>query len=279
MSIPSHLATTTIRSGGAEAVIAHHGAHVLSFVPEGGQDLLWVSEQAIFKPGKAIRGGIPVCWPWFADHPTDSNMPAHGVARTSMWDLESTTGDSANFALVDTAETRELWSHSFKLHLIVTVTPTSLEVVFEAKNRGHTPVTTTAALHTYFSVSDASAIDISGLEGTNYIDKMADDTLIKQDGEIRISAEVDRIYLDTTADCLLADPGMDRTIRVAKSGSQSTVVWNPWEAKARRMRDFGDEEYKEMVCIETCNAGTDIVVVAPGEVHRLVATLSVEPEK
>lgn len=278
--------TTTIRCGTASATIAHHGAHLLSFIPEGGStedDLLWVSEKAEFRDGKAIRGGIPICWPWFADHPTDSSKPAHGVARTQTWELLPTASEStASFRLTDSDASREIWPHAFELILTATVSATSLEIVFRASNPADAtdPIVCQGALHTYLAVSDVTQTRISGLGDSIYIDKLAEDTLEPQIGDITIDREVDRIYLDTVADCLLHDPQFKdsgRNIRVAKEGSTSTVIWNPWIDKAARMGDFGDDEYPRMVCIETTNSGPkDIVQIAPGQSHELIARISLE---
>lgn len=269
-------ATSTLHCDGASAEIHHHGAHVLSFVPAGGTDVLWVSKQAVFRDGKAIRGGIPVCWPWFGDHPDNPDLPAHGLARTRTWTLESKSEAALTLLLCDSDESRALWPHAFELRLHAQLSAGAIEIRLEATNTGDQAVTTSAALHTYFSVSDVRQISISGLEDTAYIDKLDGGAVKRQNGGIDIAEEVDRIYTDTTADCLLDDPASLRRIRVAKSGSRSTVIWNPWIEKAKRMSDFGDDEYPEMVCIETTNAGPDLIEIAPGASHTLMTRISTE---
>lgn len=264
----------------ATASVALHGAHVMAFQPRDQQPVLWVSAKSAFRPGKAIRGGIPVCWPWFADHPTDSTKPAHGFVRAARWSVVGTevVDDDATrvrLRLADDDATRALWPHRFALELAVTV-GRSLDVALAIRNPGDAPFTSGGALHSYFTVGDVTRIAIHGLDGRTYVDKV--DRLARkvQQGAVRIDAETDRVYLDTTADCVIDDPGLRRRITVAKAGSRSTVVWNPWRAKAASMADFGDDEYPGMVCVETANAGDDVVSVPAGGQHVLRTTIRVE---
>jgi glucose-6-phosphate 1-epimerase len=243
---------------------------------------LWASRHSYFTPGKAIRGGIPVCWPWFASHPADPGKPAHGFARTSQWsvldsELTSEGAIRLRLGLTDATATRALWPHPFQLELRVTV-GAALQVELLIRNPGDTTFTCTDALHSYFSVSDNTNVTITGLESTAYLDKVAGNQRREQSGPITISGETDRVYLDTSADCLIIDPGWQRQIRVAKQGSRTTVVWNPWAEKARQMADFGAEEYRQMVCVETANAADEVITVPAGGEHGLQTTISIEPE-
>lgn len=279
---PGGLTAAEIDSGHATATIFLQGAHVLSFQPRNQQPVLWVSGNSYFTSGKPIRGGIPVCWPWFANHPTDPAKPAHGFARTSEWSVlgsELTTGEAVRLrlGLSDTAATHTVWPHAFHLELVVTVGST-LQVELLIRNPGETPFTCTGALHSYFSISDIANITITGLEGGAYLDKVAGNQRREQTEPITITGETDRVYFDTRADCLIMDQGWQRQIRVAKRGSQTTVVWNPWIEKAQRMADFGAEEYRQMVCVETANAADDIITVPAGGEHRLETTISSELE-
>lgn len=278
---PGGLTTAEIDSAHATATVVLQGAHVLSFQPHNQQPVLWVSSNSYFAPGKPIRGGIPVCWPWFANHPTDAAKPAHGFARTSEWsvlgsDLTTAEAVRLRLGLTDTIATRALWPHPFHLELVVTVGST-LQVELLIRNAGDSPFTCTGALHSYFSISDIANITITGLEGGTYLDKVAGNQRREQTGPITITGETDRVYLDTSADCLIVDSGWQRQIRVAKRGSQTTVVWNPWIEKAQRMVDFGAEEYRQMVCVETANAADDVISVPAGGEHRLETTISPEP--
>lgn len=265
----------------ATASIALHGAHVMAFQPRDHQPVLWVSSRSAFRPGKAIRGGIPVCWPWFADHPTDRTKPAHGFVRAVPWSVVGTeiVDDAATrvrLRLDDDDATHALWPHRFELELAVTV-GVSLAVALTIRNTGDAAFTSGGALHSYFTVGDVERVAVHGLDGCAYVDKV--DALARkvQRGAVRIDAETDRVYLDTTADCVIDDSGLRRRIVIAKTGSRSTVVWNPWRAKAASMADFGDDEYPGMVCVETANAGADVVSIPPRASHVLGTTIRVEP--
>jgi glucose-6-phosphate 1-epimerase len=255
------------------------GAHVLHFQPRGQQPVLWASQHSFFALGRPIRGGIPICWPWFGTHPTDAAKPGHGFARTSAWEILGTSagpeGTGIELGLTSSPATLELWPHPFSLRLRALFSA-QLQVELHVHNPGDQPFSMSAALHSYFSVSQASAIAIRGLEGSSYFDKVGG-TPQRQEGPVRISAETDRVYQDTTAECCIEDPGLGRRILVAKQGSRSTVVWNPWVAKAARMEDFGGEEYHQMVCVETANAPPDQVTLLPGSAHCLQALIRVEP--
>lgn len=263
-----------------KTAVSLHGAHVLSYQPHGQAPVLWLSQLAEFAPSKAIRGGIPVIWPWFGSHPSDSSKPSHGFARRQLWGVQAAevVDDRCQLTLTltDSPESRAVWPHPFLLTLQVTL-DTALRVELTTANTGDTPFVITQALHSYFTVSHIAHITITGLEQCAYLDQLDGMRRKRQLGAITFADEVDRIYIETTGDCLLDDPGLNRKIRVAKRGSGSTVVWNPWVAKAQRMADFGDEEYQEMVCIETTNAADDEVTVWPGEGHGLTAVISVEP--
>jgi len=277
---PGGFTLAKIRNLQAEATVALHGGHVLSFSPRAHEPVLWVSKLSRFETGKAIRGGIPVCWPWFADHPTDGDKPAHGFARTALWSVtesEALKDGRTRLGLVisDNNDTRTLWPYLFRLEIDVTV-GTMLQVELVATNTGKEVFTCGGALHSYFHVSSISNVVIKGLEGCSYIDKVDDSRRRVQEGPVTINGETDRIYLETDGDCLIEDNGLQRRIGIAKSGSRTTVVWNPWVDKARAMKDFGDQEYHSMVCVETANAAEDLITVAPGEAHRLQSIISVE---
>lgn len=274
---PGGLPALSIKNEHACTLIALHGAHVLSFTPAGGQDLLWVSEKSEFKPGTAIRGGIPICWPWFGGHPENPELPAHGFARISEWSvLETAALDEGEtrvvFGLSDSPETRRLWDHPFELQLRVTVS-NALTVSLTTKNTGFQPLETTSALHTYFGVSRINDVSVSGLNDCTFLDAVSGKESI-QSGDIRFDHETDNVYFDQTGDILLNDPGFERTIRIEKEGSASTIVWNPWADKAKRMPDFGDSEYPAMLCIEAANALSDACRIEPGETHTLSTILT-----
>ncbi len=266
-----------IRHPGGEATVALHGGHVLAFRPHGQQPVLWLSRQARFETGGPIRGGIPVCWPWFADHPSDKAKPAHGFVRTAVWAVSAaeTLADGStrlNLSTSDREETMKVWPHRFRLTIAVTVSD-ALRVGLMATNTGSEPFDCTGALHSYFNISAPASIRIKGLAEVAYLDKVDRMRRKLQDGDVSIDGETDRIYLDTTGACVIEDIGWQRRIDIAKTGSRTTVVWNPWVDKAAAMKDFGDDEYQTMVCVETANAHPDVVRLAPGESHTLEAVI------
>jgi D-hexose-6-phosphate mutarotase len=273
------LTLARIRTVDADATVALHGGHVLSFQPRGEEPALWLSEHSSYQPDKAIRGGIPVCWPWFGPHPADAGKPAHGFARTSSWTVlgTETSGSPAKLrlGLTDSDTTRALWPHAFELELIVSV-GLALDVELVIRNPGTAAFVCTGALHSYFAISDIARVTVGGLDGRMYLDKVEDYARFQQSGSIAIDRETDRIYLDTTDACTIVDAGWDRTIRIGKRGSRTTVVWNPWAARAAQLADFGDEEYHRMVCVETANAAGDEITIPPGGEHRLATVISID---
>lgn len=277
---PGGLLIAIIDNAYCHAEISLYGGHVLRYQSNSGKPVLWVSDHAIYERGKAIRGGIPVCWPWFGASATHKNHPSHGFARIEEWDV---TGASAlddgatrlELTLVDNDNTRALWPNPFALSATITA-GNALRVDLTAKNTGDNLIVCGAALHSYFAVDDIAKASVSGLEGREYLDAL-DSTWSKQDGPIRFTEETDRVYADTPDTCVIEDTGYKRKIRIDKAGSVSTVVWNPWIDKSQRMKDFGDDEYQRMLCVETCNAGKDQIRIAPGQSHRLTAIISEEP--
>jgi len=274
---PGDLPVAEINNAFASATVSVHGGHVISFQPHGQAPVLWASKHSAYAEGKAIRGGIPVCWPWFGPHPTDSSKPAHGFVRTQMWAVIGTSvaandATQVRLRITDDETTQALCPYPFELDIIITV-GTELEVELVARNTGNETFTCGGALHSYFTVSDVRAIAIHGLDGCSYIDQLDPAQLKVQHGPITFNAETDNVYLDTTATCRIEDPGLSRHIEIAKSGSHSTVVWNPWIAKAQRMPDFGDQEYLGMVCVETANAKDDVVTLPPAGEHALRAVI------
>jgi glucose-6-phosphate 1-epimerase len=263
-----------------KAEIALHGAHLMSFIPKGQKAVLWMSKKSYFEAEKPIRGGIPVCWPWFGGHPCDSTMPSHGFARLFSWEPVA-SGNENGTTFLELALTPGLIADRFKTNdflvkLRVEVS-SKLSVALIIEDTGSENLSYSAALHSYFNISDISKIKIIGLDSRTFIDTL-DDTRHVQEGDITFAAETDLVYLDTEDTCIIDDPGFKRKIKISKTGSRSTVVWNPWDAKAQRMPDFGDNEYHKMVCVETTNAETDARTLAPGECHTLQVIIESETE-
>lgn len=276
---PGDLVSVEITNAYARAAVALQGGHVYQFQPHGAPPVLWLSRLSRYTPGKAIRGGIPICWPWFGPHPDDQRKPAHGFARTLPWTVLSTAVDAGGaiqlqLGLQDTPETRALWPHAFDLRLTIVVGAT-LQIALRTRNTDTATWTYTGALHSYFQVSDVTTVAIDGLDQTTYVDKVDAGQRKLQHGPVTIDGEIDRVYLATAAATTLRDPGGQRRIMIAKSGSRSTVVWNPWQAKAQQLADFGDEEFRTMLCVETANAADDVITLQPGAEHVLGAHIAV----
>lgn len=265
-----------ITSADASARIAVQGAQVLEWQPAGAQPVLWISRAAVYQAGKGVRGGVPICWPWFGAG--EAGKPAHGFVRTRMWQVRATeqTADGVvvKLGIVDNAETRVIWDYAFDLEMIVTAGKT-FTMALVTKNTGNVPFTITDALHTYFHVGDIAQTIVQGLDKASYLDKVLDFTEHTQQGDVIFAGETDRVYVNTQATCVINDTAQHRSIHIAKSGSDTTVVWNPWIEKEKGFADMAAGEYQQMLCVETCNAANDTITVAPQQTHRLVATVSV----
>jgi D-hexose-6-phosphate mutarotase len=260
-----------VKTQRSTAEIYLHGAHVTQFQKEGEPPILWMSAKSKFDDLSAIRGGIPVIFPWFGGR---AGCPAHGFARVKSWDLKEATqsGNGAVSLRFRLPETAEAGFSGFAAEYTVTVGD-ALEVKLTVTNSAASgDFKFEACLHSYFTVGEIAATSLKGLKGTKYIDKVdggAEKT--ESNDEIKIASETDRVYMDTTAAVEIRDSKLRRKILVEKSGSASTVVWNPWIAKSKAMADFGDEEYHTMVCVESGNVGKNIVTLAP-EGSRIIAT-------
>lgn len=275
------LTKAVIRTKGATGEIYMHGAHVTAYQPSGHAPVLFMSGKSWFEAGKPIRGGVPVCFPWFAGQTEIPGAPMHGFARLMEWRVASVAvleGEAVTLTLDLEAseETRKIWPHEFIARHVVTVGE-SLVMRLEVENKDAKPMEFTEALHTYLAVGDVAKVSVRGLEGTDYIDKMVDNSRRREgDDPITLRGETDRIYVNTAAACVIEDPILSRRLIISKAGSRMTVVWNPWVEKAKRMPDFGDEEWPGMLCIETCNAAENVVWLAPGQKQALEAEVRAE---
>jgi glucose-6-phosphate 1-epimerase len=239
--------------------------------------VIFTSAESFYQEGKAIRGGVPVCFPWFGPY---EGQPAHGFVRNKAWAVESVVQEAedavrATFITTSDESTRGRWPHDFEARLSYTV-GTKLTMEFQVKNIGVGPFTYSEALHTYLVVGDARQAFVTGLEGAEYRDFPDRTKIARQVGPVYFAGEVDRVYVNTPATCLLVDPVMERRIVVDKKGSNSTTVWNPWVTKSASLPDFGDDEWQRMVCIETVNAFENSVTLAPGAAHSTIACIWVE---
>jgi glucose-6-phosphate 1-epimerase len=276
----SGLGALLLRRGRDEAEVYLHGAHVTRYQPAERKDVLWLSDSSWWQEDRPIRGGVPICFPWFGPKPGDADAPSHGFARILPWQVDATHEEGGKvgvtLSLEDTPFTRSLWDHAFRLEQKVCLSD-CLEIHLTVWNTGDEPMPFSEALHTYLAVSDVREVSIAGLKGRTYIDKLKEERRAEQGAElIGFEGETDRIYVDTTDDCILEDPGWKRRIRIAKEGSRSTVIWNPWVDKSRRMEDYGDEEWPGMVCIESANAADNARILEPGKSLRMSVGIAAE---
>ena len=278
---PDGLVRVVVRTPQAEAVVYLLGAHVTHYQLAGDRPVLFTSASSRFQAGQPIRGGVPIVFPWFGTCRDDASAPMHGFARVAAWRLASarqeTDGSVVLTLDIDAAmAAHPVWPHAYAATYTVRVGPV-LELTLEIVNLSDRPVTYEEALHTYLAVSDIDAVLVRGLAGTTYIDKTDGMRRKVQESEtLQLTAETDRVYLGTRADCVVEDPASGRRLVVEKQGSDVTVVWNPWVAMAKSMVDFGDDEWRGMLCIETANAADHAVHLGPGERHVLRAVLRSE---
>jgi glucose-6-phosphate 1-epimerase len=271
-----------IQTDRCRARLTPYGGQLCEWAPVGqAAPVLFLSPRSEFAAGRAIRGGVPICFPWFGAHPSDPTKPAHGFARVRTWQVADISRDHAEvrvaLSLASDAGTRALWNAAFAASLTVSLGE-RLEMTAEIENTGDGIIAYELALHTYLAVGDVAAIRIRGLEGTRFVDK-ADGMKEKIGGAepLAIVGETDRVYLDTTATCTVDDPVLRRRIRIAKQHALATVVWNPGPDKARSMPDIGEETWRRFVCLETANCGPHAVRLPPGARHTISARIDVAP--
>lgn len=272
-----------LRNPHANARISLYGAQILAYQPhDAAQELMFLSEKAIYQKGTAIRGGAPLCWPWFGADPESQGRPSHGFARTSLWELiaTQTRPDNATrivLQLKDSADTHAIWPHRFKLELEIIV-GTTLELKLTTHNPNKHPLTISQAIHTYFAVGDIAQTSVQGLDNCTYIDnsKLGKKTTHTQSGAITVQQEVDRIYLNTPNTISIHDSAWQRHIRIHSTGSQSTVVWNPWIEIATNMMDLNDDDYQRFICVESSNVESDVIKIAPHTNYSMWVKYAIE---
>ena len=274
------LGRIAITTPAATAEIYLHGAHLTSWYPAGAEEVMFLSTQSPWATGKAIRGGIPVCFPWFRNKLDDAKAPSHGVVRTKAWELDSIEyeNDIVTVTLSTSSNDATLawWPYPFHLvHRLQVGKVLTQELIMT--NTGATPLRFEEALHTYYRVGGAESVRISGLDGVRYLDNMDNNQEKRQSGDIVLTAQTDRAYLDTTHAVEIVDPILRRRIRVSKEQSRSTVVWNPWSTGAKTMADLGDEEWQIMACVEASNMRACGVDLAAGATHCMKTTIEVAP--
>ncbi len=265
----------------ATAVISVYSGQILSFKPAGEpEDLLFLSDQAYYEEGKATKGGIPVCWPWFGPDPEGKGRASHGFVRNRMWMLLSTEATAngetkVRLGMSSSEETLAIWPYQFELVIEILV-GTQLSVTLITQNTGDTPFSITQALHTYFATGDISQVRVLGFENARFVDKADGGAEKTQTGDITITEETDRIYTDVSPEIVINDGAMNRRIRITSSGSSTAIVWNPWKEISVKMADLEDQDYQRFICVETANAEDEIIEVAPGTVYKMQAGYAIE---
>jgi len=280
-----------VRHASSELLISQQGAQILSYQEDDQPPLIWLSEQAAYRRGQSVRGGVPVCWPWFGNlqrnphavqamHQQAERAPAHGLVRSLDWQLQGidSRDNGIHLEFVYNSATQALpdWPHAAELRLRIRLDG-RLHIQLLTHNLGDTPLTISQALHSYFAVSDIHQVSVEGLHGCRYIETLEDWQQRQQDGPLLFSGETDRIYLGTPASLSILDRAWQRRIQLHSSGSESAVLWNPWSEKAQRLSQFAANAWTGMLCIEHANVMDDIRVLAPGKQHQLDLSLWAEP--
>ena len=267
-----------ITSPAESAEIYLHGAQVTSWRPAGAEEVIFLSEHSRWEDGHAIRGGIPICFPWFRAKADDPKAPAHGFVRTKAWRLESVTRDgdavTVSMSMESDESTRKWWPGEFRLVHSVTF-GTELKLELAVTNTGTTSLRLEEALHTYHRVGHADNIRLRGLDGVTYLDNTDSNREKMQYGDVVLASQTDSAYLNTRHALELVDPELRRRIRIVKENSLTTVVWNPWREGAQALSDLGNDEWQQMVCAEASNILGFAVNLAPGQQHTMRAIIRV----
>ena len=270
-----------ISNENANAKISVYAAQVLSFKPVGEtEDMMFVSEKAYYETGKATKGGIPICWPWFGPDPEGLGRASHGFVRDRLWTLLSVEAVSAGetkvrLGVTASEETEEIWPESFEL-VIEIVVGAELTVTLITENTGDRAFSITQAFHAYFTIGDVNKVRVLGLEGASYLDKVDGGAQKTQDGGLTVSGEVDRVYTGVGPELVIDDAALGRRIRISTAGSHTAIVWNPWKEISLKMADLSEQSYQHFICVEAANAADEVIEVLPGAEYRMQAVYTVE---
>jgi glucose-6-phosphate 1-epimerase len=269
-----------IRTAVSNARICLYGGQVLSFTPvKVGNDVFFVSSKSYFARGQPIKGGVPICWPWFGADPEHRGRGSHGFTRNLNWNVQKVdfTNDAVSIRLKldSNSISQEVWPFKSELDLNITVSET-LEICLTTSNTGDQPMPVSQALHSYFPVGQINQTSVTGFDNCPYLDSIDNAIEKNQQGDILFSEEVDRIYLRSPDIQIIEDRSKGRQISIDSAGSGSTVVWNPWIDKSIAMGDFGDDDYQVMLCVETANAGPDLIQIEAGGQHSIKLSISVQ---
>ena len=269
-----------IRNRSATALISLYAGQVLSFLPAGeGEDLLFLSQKAYYDAGKAIRGGVPICWPWFGPDPKGLGRPSHGFVRNGLWAVSGTQAASEfetkiKLRFLETEQSESFWQQPFSLDLEISVGNT-LTLELTTRNTGDKIFSITQAFHAYLHVGNINQMQILGLESIKYIDNLDSHTQKLQMGAVTVTGEVERIYTNVRNELIIDDSVLNRQIRIASSCNKTAVVWNPWTTKSEKLPDLENDGYQRFICVETGNVVTDVVEIPPGNEFSLLTNFRI----
>jgi glucose-6-phosphate 1-epimerase len=289
IELHKELIAINVRNPQAQATVFLQGAQLSHYQPTGQQPVIWCSSLCEYLEAQPLRGGIPVCWPWFGDptknpdvikqqFPNIEGLPAHGLVRGKEWQLDSVDTSRPEVTVLTLSlnvngANEPLWPFNTELKLTLAI-GAELDAQLTISNCDVKPFSFSTALHSYLAMSDCEQASIEGLEDCSYLDTVADDSSNnwierKQNGPVRIDREIDRLYVSAPKRTHIIDQGWQRQLILDSTGSNSTVVWNPWIEKAKRLSCFDENAYREMICIETANVIADSVTLEPGTQHQL----------
>ncbi|BDS06696.1 D-hexose-6-phosphate mutarotase [Oceaniferula spumae] len=260
-----------IQNAHAKASIALHGAHLIDYCQTDGKPLIYTSSAAVFREGKAIRGGIPICWPWFSAHPEKS--PSHGYARISFWRLENVVCESNRTSLTFSLPAKNDTGLSARMEFVIGKT---LQLTLTTTNDGESDLSFSEALHSYFTVTDSRKTHVLGLDGCSYIDTVGTESIGTQNGPLRFPDEIDQIYT-TSEDVIIEDLVTQQRVHLTKTNSKNTITWNPGIEKGSSMDDLANDEIHDFVCVEAGNVRDHSITIPPGESHSISLTISTNP--
>ena len=272
--IDIHCATCTGR-------IYLQGSQVTAWQPAGADPVLFMSPKCVFQDGQPMRGGVPICFPWYGALAGNPDAPTHGFARVMEWTVDSAGLTARGEVVIDMSlknsdATKKYWDADFQIRHRV-IFGSQLTMSLEVTNTGPAPMQFAEVLHNYFAVKDVNKVSVAGLDNTDYIDKADRRTRKHQSGPVTISGETDRLYVNTHNTCVITDALMNRKISVEKSGSQMTAVYNPGPIKAIGIFDLGPTGWPGMLCVETLNAEDAKITLKPGEISKMQSLISIEP--
>ncbi|MGA8743303.1 MAG: D-hexose-6-phosphate mutarotase [Terracidiphilus sp.] len=278
----SGLPKIQVQTSSATAEIYLHGAQVTAWKPADANEVLFLSEKSQWAEGKAIRGGIPVCFPWFRAKADDPQAPAHGFVRTKEWKIESIAvepGESVcvHFSTGSDDATRRWWPFDFQLEYRITI-GRALKLELTMKNTGQSALRFEEALHTYFKVGNVERVRVSGLDGTTYLDNREGNRRKTQSGDLQFSAQTDDAYVNASGPMEIVDEVLRRRLETKKWNSNSTIVWNPWRDGASSMMDLRQDEWCGMLCVEGGNILDSAVMLQPQQTHTMTIGISAVSE-